>query len=714
MEIVQELSIGSGPNQAPSNSDLGSMAFVDIEAAAALMGINPDAAGKTIRNGAGAPSNSLGVDGDFYVDTTNTTWYGPKAAGVWPVGIPLKGVKGADGTNGTNGTNGIDGEDGPPGDDGKTILSGAGAPADAIGTNGDFYYDTAATTLYGPKTANTWSPGTSLKGADGADGNDGKSAYQVALDNGFVGTEAQWLASLEAAVDTSDFLQVNVVGGNVDSVQGADNLKRKLINRRLATALVCGDSITAYSEVVLTVQNVVDNGDGTATVTRSSGHGVTVGQPVRMVAAPTANLNVMEAPVLTTPSTTEFTYATGGRTHGIVSLNNNPNVASMTYPYRRGARGWFSWMESFLGESFDTTWCAVPGATATDISALIDVTPMADVADVGFLCLGMNDVYAKGLTFATIQTNMQALIDKIRARCNHLVILTVPPRGPGDVWTAAKMNIHLQVNRWLYTYGRKVGALVVDTWRAIYNNATYVNPAAANPDPDVNFIVGGSDQTHPSSVGAFAIGRAVANVVAPLTGVSGWKPAHAMQLGSNSNNLLNGSDFFNASATPGVAEFWTLDTNANLTLVPSLVPRTVATDGDACGNNQVFTLAVAGGATGTFNTRFRRNGIQARVTAGQTVQFKMRVSVKDANALMGLEIALFGTMGSHNWIVSGHSTDSNTKSLSGEWTTTITTAPAVVPAGITNLDCWLRPYVTGDQTSPLTIKTWHPELIVVG
>ena len=33
-------------------------------------------------------------------------------------------------------------------------------------------------------------------GAPGADGADGASAYEVALANGFVGTEAEWLASL--------------------------------------------------------------------------------------------------------------------------------------------------------------------------------------------------------------------------------------------------------------------------------------------------------------------------------------------------------------------------------------------------------------------------------------------------------------------------------------------------------------------------------------
>lgn len=33
----------------------------------------------------------------------------------------------------------------------------------------------------------------------GEDGPQGKSAYQVAVDNGFVGTEAQWLASIGAS-----------------------------------------------------------------------------------------------------------------------------------------------------------------------------------------------------------------------------------------------------------------------------------------------------------------------------------------------------------------------------------------------------------------------------------------------------------------------------------------------------------------------------------
>lgn len=43
----------------------------------------------------------------------------------------------------------------------------------------------------------------SLRGARGQDGEDGKSAYQIAIANGFVGTEPEWLASLKGTPGTT-------------------------------------------------------------------------------------------------------------------------------------------------------------------------------------------------------------------------------------------------------------------------------------------------------------------------------------------------------------------------------------------------------------------------------------------------------------------------------------------------------------------------------
>jgi hypothetical protein len=38
--------------------------------------------GRTILNGVGAPSNNLGLEGDFYYDTVTTRFYGPKPSDI--------------------------------------------------------------------------------------------------------------------------------------------------------------------------------------------------------------------------------------------------------------------------------------------------------------------------------------------------------------------------------------------------------------------------------------------------------------------------------------------------------------------------------------------------------------------------------------------------------------------------------------------------------
>ncbi len=66
---------------------------------------------------------------------------------------------------------------GPPGADGKTVLNGAGTPDGGIGVDGDFYIDTDADAIYGPKTAGAWGSSTSLIGPAGANGTDGTDGF---------------------------------------------------------------------------------------------------------------------------------------------------------------------------------------------------------------------------------------------------------------------------------------------------------------------------------------------------------------------------------------------------------------------------------------------------------------------------------------------------------------------------------------------------------
>jgi len=166
--------------------------------------------GIMIRYGTGAPSDTLGNDGDSYIDTSADTirydkgsvtpgsWTGITAVSLvgpqGPAGATgpqgpagLAGADGADGADGAtgpqgpagpagaDGSDGADGATGPQGPagpagadgadgaDGATVLNGSIDPT-TEGVDGDFYINTSNNTIFGPKTGGSWGSGTSLVG----------------------------------------------------------------------------------------------------------------------------------------------------------------------------------------------------------------------------------------------------------------------------------------------------------------------------------------------------------------------------------------------------------------------------------------------------------------------------------------------------------------------------------------------------------------------
>ena len=115
------------------------------------------------------------------------------------------GPQGAQGIAGSNGTNGVDGAVGATGLQGLQGIQGPVGPIGAQGlpgtngTNGSSAYQVALTNGF-VGSESQWlaslAGATGATGAAGTNGTNGSSAFQVAVTNGFVGTEAQWLASL--------------------------------------------------------------------------------------------------------------------------------------------------------------------------------------------------------------------------------------------------------------------------------------------------------------------------------------------------------------------------------------------------------------------------------------------------------------------------------------------------------------------------------------
>jgi len=126
--------------------------------------------GSTGATGATGPKGDKGDQGEQGVKG-DTGLQGPKGD---------KGDTGSQGETGQQGQQGIQGIQGVKGDKGEKGDTGSTGPAGQDGSNG--------------------TNGTNgTNGADGADGADGDSAYQIAVSNGFVGTQPEWLASLVGA-----------------------------------------------------------------------------------------------------------------------------------------------------------------------------------------------------------------------------------------------------------------------------------------------------------------------------------------------------------------------------------------------------------------------------------------------------------------------------------------------------------------------------------
>jgi hypothetical protein len=98
--------------------------------------------GKTILNGTSDPSNLYtGTDGDFYLNSSTSTFFGPKTGGVWPAGISLVGADGAAGPAGPTGSTGATGPAGAAGAAGQGVVSG-GTSGQILSKHSNTDYDT--------------------------------------------------------------------------------------------------------------------------------------------------------------------------------------------------------------------------------------------------------------------------------------------------------------------------------------------------------------------------------------------------------------------------------------------------------------------------------------------------------------------------------------------------------------------------------------------
>jgi hypothetical protein len=182
-------------------------------------GPSPTTVVNTILSGSGAPAKTLGINGDFYIDTKNLNLYGPKTKGVWKIATSLKvkdvpvvanvigesgaigqtGAKGATGDKGATGATGAQGIQGLTGPIGITGLAGASGASGSAGTPGvtGAKGDAGAQGSQGASGASGASGSAGTPGVAGAKGDAGAQGIQgVKGDTGATGAQGDSAASV--------------------------------------------------------------------------------------------------------------------------------------------------------------------------------------------------------------------------------------------------------------------------------------------------------------------------------------------------------------------------------------------------------------------------------------------------------------------------------------------------------------------------------------
>jgi lysophospholipase L1-like esterase len=470
-------------------------------------------------------------------------------------------------------------------------------------------------------------------------------------------------------------------------------------NSGAMSVMLVGDSNTAFAwDSGPTCTAIVDNGDGTGTISFNGSHNWAVGSRITVNNSTTQRLNAFNALVTAITNTNPYnvTYQLGGRTSPVVS-GVAASSASL-YMGRYGPNGYAAWLESLQGRRLNYILAAAGGADAYQALTLyndaLSEAQSAGCSDV-VLMIGTNDVFARALDFTTAQTNIKALVDRIRATfLGRIWWVMPPPMGSGaTAWTSGKQTVMNRLIRWMWRYANQVGATPIDSWRGTQNGSTLVNAGAANPDPTTNFL--GADATHTTALGALCIARAIDTQWRKLQaqpfglGFQGGHAAVQNQGNALTNSRLTGTGgtkTIGSGAISGtVPDSWTVEnTSGTGTLTLTSPARTVAVDGDADGNNLQVIPSVSANTWRLINT----TSLHTAVTAGEVRDAYVPLTLTGAAGLTGIELVLFGTKssgGNENVGFTGTS-----QAITGDLSLCLRIPRWTVPSNLTALSFFVR------------------------
>ena len=176
----------------------------------------------------------------------------------------LQGIAGTNGTNGINGIDGIQGPAGPQGPQGPIGLTGATGPQGIPGNDG-VTGPQGPVGLTGAIGVQGLTGATGPEGIAGINGTNGLSAYQIWLNAGNTGTEAQFLTSLQGVIGTQGLQGIPGING-INAADGKNTLVKTTTEAAGANCTTGGTKV----EIGLDANSngVLDTAEINATLTK--------------------------------------------------------------------------------------------------------------------------------------------------------------------------------------------------------------------------------------------------------------------------------------------------------------------------------------------------------------------------------------------------------------------------------------------------------------
>jgi lysophospholipase L1-like esterase len=366
--------------------------------------------------------------------------------------------------------------------------------------------------------------------------------------------------------------------------------------------VVMGDSIATFNLLPITASSIVDNGNGTATVSGTSlqAH---AGDTISVEASGTTALNVLNAPVVSQTivgsAVTQLVYSYQGLTG--YAQSGTPLLRVL---WRESDQGFFTIAKALSGARCRMlAHYTVGGSDSVQMEALLPQA-LANRPRAVVVQAGTNNVYARGWDATTSIASFKRSADAIAASGAVPVFMAILPRSDGQQ-SAANAARKMPVIRWMREYLPSIGGYFVDSWVRGTNGTTLADLTSAIGLANAALLV---DGVHPNRLGAWAMGKALAPVLNAIFPERSRLPTSVAEATTTNtklyfnNPLLTGAGGSTSAGSGTIVG--TAPTGINVviyagspTVTLSQVARTEAADGDAAGN--WLRLVITGAASGT-------------------------------------------------------------------------------------------------------------------